>query len=212
MGLRTYHRYVANIGGWSKCEGGQLDRFYCIYSICTVYTYTECLRMTLPYTWRSFLWSIHFDITTGTYIRSWTFTETDRRNTPWRTATKRENCVETWEVNTEHGEVFPDSFSYFGNILQQGTTDWRTCEKHPNNTVTEHGVYSTDLAHVPTIWVDEGKLFCKICKMLNSTCQAFGRETSSTFARQPRFALFLRDIRLLQTEWSDFSLFPSTLQ
>jgi hypothetical protein len=28
-----YHRYVANIGGWSKCEGGQLERFYCTYYI-----------------------------------------------------------------------------------------------------------------------------------------------------------------------------------
>jgi len=47
-----------------------------------------------------------------------------------------------------------DSFSYFGNILQQGMTDWR--KKHLTNTVTEHIVKSTDLTHGPPIWVGDG--------------------------------------------------------
>jgi hypothetical protein len=31
IGLLRFHRYVVNIGRWSPYEGGQLDRFYCIY-------------------------------------------------------------------------------------------------------------------------------------------------------------------------------------
>jgi hypothetical protein len=31
IGLRQFYRYVVNIGRWSPYEGGQLDRFHCIY-------------------------------------------------------------------------------------------------------------------------------------------------------------------------------------
>jgi hypothetical protein len=31
IGLRRFYRYVVNIGRWSPYEGGQLDRFHCIW-------------------------------------------------------------------------------------------------------------------------------------------------------------------------------------
>ena len=31
IGLRRFYRYVVNIGRWSPYEGGQLDRFHCIF-------------------------------------------------------------------------------------------------------------------------------------------------------------------------------------
>jgi len=31
IGLCRFYRYVVNISRWSPYEGGQLDRFYCIY-------------------------------------------------------------------------------------------------------------------------------------------------------------------------------------
>jgi len=32
IGLRQFYRYVVNIGRWSPYEGGQLDRFHCIFN------------------------------------------------------------------------------------------------------------------------------------------------------------------------------------
>jgi len=31
IGLRRFYQYVVNIGRWSPYEGGQLDRFHCIF-------------------------------------------------------------------------------------------------------------------------------------------------------------------------------------
>jgi hypothetical protein len=59
-----------------------------------------------------------------------------------------------WQVNEKRGEGFLDSFSYCGNILQQGTADWR--KKDRNDTVIEHRVQSTNLTQGPSIWLDEG--------------------------------------------------------
>jgi len=33
IGLRRFYRYVVNKGRWSPYEGGQLDRFHCIYKM-----------------------------------------------------------------------------------------------------------------------------------------------------------------------------------
>ena len=138
------------------------------------------------------------------------WSHTCRSNTRHDALLRGVSCAETWKVNRERGEGFSDSFSYFGNTLQQDKRGWR--EKQLTNTVTEHRVHSTNLTHGPSIWVDNGGSFCKKSKTLHSKCQASERETSSSFARQPRFALIHRVIRLQQTEWSECSLFSSTLQ
>ena len=63
--------------------------------------------------------------------------------------------------------------------------------------------------HGQSVWRDDGGSLCEKCKTLHSTCQAFERETSSSFVRQPRLLEFVHiGIWLLQTEWSDCNLFP----
>ena len=37
IGLRQFYQYVVNIGRWSPYEGGQLDRFHCIYIYIYIY-------------------------------------------------------------------------------------------------------------------------------------------------------------------------------
>ena len=37
IGLCRFYRYVVNISRWSPYEGGQLDRFYCIYMVVCIY-------------------------------------------------------------------------------------------------------------------------------------------------------------------------------
>ena len=64
---------------------------------------------------------------------------------------------ENVERKQEAGEGISDSFSYFGNTVQQITTDWR--KKHLTNTVIEHKVHSTDSTLGPSIWVEEGGSF-----------------------------------------------------
>jgi hypothetical protein len=73
-----------------------------------------------------------------------------------------------WKVNKGRGEGFSDSFSYSGNILQQGATDW--LKNDITNTAIEHSVHSKDLTHCPSIRVDERRSLCKIRKTLYSTC------------------------------------------
>jgi hypothetical protein len=65
-----------------------------------------------------------------------------------------ESYAKTWKVNKDGSEGFSGSFSYFGNIMQEGTTDWR--KKHLTNTVIEKRAHSSDLTHGPSIWVDDG--------------------------------------------------------
>ena len=41
IGLCRFYRYVVNISRWSPYEGGQLDRFYCIYKERTLGTVSQ---------------------------------------------------------------------------------------------------------------------------------------------------------------------------
>jgi hypothetical protein len=79
----------------------------------------------------------------------------DSSNTRLDALLRDESGVTALKVNGECGEGFADTFSYFGNTLQQGTSGWRT--KHVTNTVIEHRVHSTDLTQGPCMWVDDGE-------------------------------------------------------
>jgi len=134
----------------------------------------------------------------------------DRNNTRLDALLRDVRAAENVEGQREARRRISDSFSYFGNILQQDMSEWR--KKHLTKTVIEHRVQSTDLTHGPSIWVDDGGSFCKIPKTLQNICQAFERETNSSFVRQPRFAFVHRGIRVLQTEWKDCSVISCTMR
>jgi hypothetical protein len=59
MGFCRFHRYVANIGRWPAYEGGQLDRFYCIYN---TYVHCDSKRWTLFHT------SVYVKLSTSFWI------------------------------------------------------------------------------------------------------------------------------------------------
>jgi hypothetical protein len=94
---------------------------------------------------------------------------------------------------------------YCNRVRQTGV---KAPHKHRHWTQGSFNIFNTR----SSIWVDDGASLCKICKTLHSKCQAFERETSSSFARQTQFALVHTGIRLVKTEWSDCCLFSSTLQ
>jgi hypothetical protein len=90
--------------------------------------------------------SLHFKELSNAYLQQ---EVRYKQHNPWRTTARCESCAKTWKVNKERGE----GFSYFANIMTQGTTDW--CKKHFTTTVIEHKVH-------PSGWMTEEQILIYI--------------------------------------------------
>jgi hypothetical protein len=142
--------FLLCFGGWCRLEHEKLAKgqvrtcnVVLVGSVCQLTSLSVSnLQVTFLPVWSFYL---YFKEPNNAYLQEEVRLE---QHTPWHTATRSESWAKPWKVKKERSEGFSDSFSYFGNTLQQGTRCWR--KKWLTSSVTEHRVNWTHPAQGPS--------------------------------------------------------------